>query len=51
MCYHQGLNHGIAATLSTYRRDLATLWAINRAELFSLGPMLCWMSVGEQSKL
>ena len=51
VCYHQRLNHGIAATLSTYRRDLATSWAINRAVLFSLGLVPCWMSAGEQSKL
>ena len=35
VCYHRGLNHGIAATLSTHRRDLATPRAINRAVLVS----------------
>lgn len=37
-CITTELNHGLAATLSTHRRDLAIPWAINRARLLSWAP-------------
>lgn len=41
LSHHPGLNHPIAASLSTPRRDLATPRAINRAALSSKGPAPC----------